>query len=428
MHSAPPCGIAAGISPSIAEEIGDSWIHGAGTDPQKLARFRALQRLHAGWEAEPTPQRLGFGRRLALVAEHTWGVDIKTYLRDETAWDRADFDAARASDYRFDYTEQSWVEQRAYIDAALNELVAEDRLPVRAADSLRSPCPLPPSRIRARSCKMADGPPTSRPRPATSPRSRRPAAVSLRAPAARCSATATKATTGRRSRPTSTPTSSTAKSGRSSTTTSRGSPTRAQPATLLSHRTTSASPAPRPALPECPMTRTSCWVRPVASMSRSGPSTRTRVELTLVLRDKPANRMPEAGFFSFTPATDGGWSLEKMGLWHRGDAIVRRGGGQLQAVTAVRTTSGAGRRHADRGKDADRRVAAMRDEAAGADRAARRRPRPAPSSAPICATSPRFISGPACRRIASSRAFRAASPSSASRRFLPAHARDRRPA
>jgi len=65
-----------------------------------------------------------------------------------------------------------------------------------------------------------------------------------------------------------------------------------------------------------------------------------RLELTLVLRGKAANRMPEAGFLSFTPATAGNWSLEKMGLWHRSDAIVRRGGGQLQAVTAVRTGEG----------------------------------------------------------------------------------------
>ena len=37
---------------------------------------------------ELTPERRAFGRGLTLVAEHTWGVDIKTYLRDETAWDR----------------------------------------------------------------------------------------------------------------------------------------------------------------------------------------------------------------------------------------------------------------------------------------------------------------------------------------------------
>src|SRR5690606_31816623 len=94
--------------PVVTDEIGDSWIHGAASEPQKLARFRALQRLDDGWEAAPTPARRAFGRGLPLVPAHTWGVDIKSWLRDETAWDRADFDRLRAHDYRFAYTEQSW--------------------------------------------------------------------------------------------------------------------------------------------------------------------------------------------------------------------------------------------------------------------------------------------------------------------------------
>ncbi|KQX34337.1 hypothetical protein ASD04_17010 [Devosia sp. Root436] len=96
--------------PVLEQEIGDSWIHGTASDPEKLARFRALQRLCDGFDTI-TPERLAFGRGLTQVAEHTWGVDIKTYLRDETAWTRPDFEAARRSDYRFAYTEQSWAEQ-----------------------------------------------------------------------------------------------------------------------------------------------------------------------------------------------------------------------------------------------------------------------------------------------------------------------------
>ncbi len=33
--------------PVVTEEIGDSWIHGVGTDPCKVAQFRALERLYA---------------------------------------------------------------------------------------------------------------------------------------------------------------------------------------------------------------------------------------------------------------------------------------------------------------------------------------------------------------------------------------------
>ena len=59
-----------------------------------------------------------------MVAEHTCGVDIKSYLRDDKAWSRADFEAARRSDYRFAYTEASWDEQRAYLDQAVPQLDA----------------------------------------------------------------------------------------------------------------------------------------------------------------------------------------------------------------------------------------------------------------------------------------------------------------
>ncbi|WP_323016018.1 DUF5054 domain-containing protein, partial [Devosia sp.] len=132
--------------PVVEQEIGDSWIHGASTDPRKLARFRALQRLYDGWESEPTPGRRAFGRGLAMVAEHTWGVDIKTYLRDETAWDRADFEAARKSDYRFAYSEASWAEQRAYIDAAIGHLEEADRDSARQAEAeLAIPATAPPA-------------------------------------------------------------------------------------------------------------------------------------------------------------------------------------------------------------------------------------------------------------------------------------------
>ncbi|MDO8359493.1 MAG: DUF5054 domain-containing protein, partial [Devosia sp.] len=121
--------------PVVDIELGDSWIHGSASDPEKLARFLALQRLYDEFVCEAlTPRRLAFGRGLTLVAEHTWGVDIKSYLRDETAWDRAAFEAARQSDARFAYSEASWTEQRVYLDTAMAELDTADL--VRAREPL----------------------------------------------------------------------------------------------------------------------------------------------------------------------------------------------------------------------------------------------------------------------------------------------------
>ena len=114
--------------PVVELELGDSWIYGSASDPHKTRRLLALQRLYGEFAAEGlSPRRYAFGRALALVPEHTCGVDIKSYLRDETAWDRAAFEALRPKDYRFHYTEASWAEQHAYFDAAIAELDPADR-------------------------------------------------------------------------------------------------------------------------------------------------------------------------------------------------------------------------------------------------------------------------------------------------------------
>ena len=111
--------------------------------PATQTRSRAsshLQRLYDGFAAETlTPARLAFGRGLAMVAEHTWGVDIKSYLRDETAWDRPAFEAARAERLPLQYSEASWAEQRAYLDHAVAELAGPTDIATAVDAALRVP-------------------------------------------------------------------------------------------------------------------------------------------------------------------------------------------------------------------------------------------------------------------------------------------------
>ena len=110
--------------PVVTSEIGDTWIHGTGSAPERMAKFRANQRL---FEKMPSgARRSAFGRTLLEVAEHTWGVDVKTYLRDASAWDRRNFDLARKTDPRFSYVEGSWAEQDAILDRAQAQLTREE--------------------------------------------------------------------------------------------------------------------------------------------------------------------------------------------------------------------------------------------------------------------------------------------------------------
>ncbi len=104
--------------PVVTEEIGDTWIHGVGTDPHKVSNYRALLRL-AG--TLPEPERGRIYKPLLSVPEHTWGMDEKTHLNDhETFTKQALQEALRTDKYQRFMT--SWDEQRSYITQAVDAL------------------------------------------------------------------------------------------------------------------------------------------------------------------------------------------------------------------------------------------------------------------------------------------------------------------
>jgi len=101
--------------PTLAQEIGDSWIHGIASDPLKVARYRELSRLRQSWMAQGKFQLgdatdIALLRRLLLEIEHTWGTDTKTWL---------DFDHYKPRDLtkmlatkNYKVVEFSWNEKR----------------------------------------------------------------------------------------------------------------------------------------------------------------------------------------------------------------------------------------------------------------------------------------------------------------------------
>ncbi len=332
--------------PVVDREIGDSWIHGIATDPTKVSRFLALQRLYGAFAPEGlTPEREAFGRMLALVPEHTWGVDIKTFLRDEEAWDRTDFEAARDKDPRFAFSAASWAEQRQYLDAAIDQLGAEDRSRAVAAWTDRVP---PPDKSTVRT--TADRADVDGWRIAINP------------------------ATGDLARITS----------------PDGIELAGRDGTLLGYRYESYDASDvqrhmesyltqrpewalldhgRPGLDKARTARSARWeprltgvahdgnvVRVLADMSADAvrdlgapqrielivePEDAHRLRISVVLRDKPANRMPEASFLTFAPEGAGDWRYRKMGARLDPQLTARRAGGQLQAVEAVSATLGA---------------------------------------------------------------------------------------
>jgi len=154
--------------PVFEEEIGDTWIHGTASDPWKTAGFRALLRLRARWvarglDARDTAGVHGFSRELLKVAEHTWGMDAKTHLADYRNYGRSEFARARATDIVIDDAprqfsfadrfrlhgqpqsyrkiEVSWREKRAYLHQAVAAL-GNPRLAAEARRALRACSPV----------------------------------------------------------------------------------------------------------------------------------------------------------------------------------------------------------------------------------------------------------------------------------------------
>lgn len=143
--------------PVVTQEIGDTWIHGAASDPKKLSQFRKLLALRRSWlEGERTPPQANefrkFSRALLLVPEHTWGLDVKTHLADSENFRGDLFDAVRAKP-NFQKMESSWQEQRAYLAQAVTAL-GKSSFAKQASDAMRSAEPTRPDTTQLTRVKL----------------------------------------------------------------------------------------------------------------------------------------------------------------------------------------------------------------------------------------------------------------------------------
>ncbi len=112
--------------PVVTQELGDTWIHGVGTDPLKVGQYRALSRARRSWIASGaldagSPTDMAFSLPLLMVAEHTWGMDVKSHLKDWVHYRTSDLLSVRDQP-NFRLVESSWAEKRAYIGKAVSAL------------------------------------------------------------------------------------------------------------------------------------------------------------------------------------------------------------------------------------------------------------------------------------------------------------------
>ncbi|MBQ9084029.1 MAG: DUF5054 domain-containing protein [Clostridia bacterium] len=97
--------------PVVEDEIGDTWIHGLGTDPEKVSRFKRIQRHIASVGGTS----LDLTDSLLCVPEHTWGMDLKSHFPYSDFYSHEDI--IRMAEQRAPI-EASWREQRTYVARA----------------------------------------------------------------------------------------------------------------------------------------------------------------------------------------------------------------------------------------------------------------------------------------------------------------------
>ncbi len=117
-----------GSLPVVTAEIGDTWIHGVGSDPVKTAGLRALLRWRTGAGIVNDPGHAAFHENLLLTTEHTWGRDTKSAFgllsKYDGAFSTTEFKRNRSLP-RYRLLEKSWTEQRGYLKAAVAALPSE---------------------------------------------------------------------------------------------------------------------------------------------------------------------------------------------------------------------------------------------------------------------------------------------------------------
>jgi hypothetical protein len=132
--------------PVVTQEIGDTWIYGAPSDPIKVARYREVARLRKEW-LEQGRFRAGDSldcallRRLLLCVEHTWGLDT-ALLKDYQHYTPKDLAALDLPKFRM--AETTWAEKRKNIDDGVANL--PEPLQSEARGRLRALEPVEPER------------------------------------------------------------------------------------------------------------------------------------------------------------------------------------------------------------------------------------------------------------------------------------------
>lgn len=111
--------------PVVRQDLGDTWIHGVGTYPKEVSMLRRarnklpLIREYCKEHNLPEEELLKpYYDNILLFGEHTWGLDVKTHLGWNRAYEKKEFEKQK-EEPRYAYLEESWREQSERAEAAV---------------------------------------------------------------------------------------------------------------------------------------------------------------------------------------------------------------------------------------------------------------------------------------------------------------------
>lgn len=117
--------------PVVRGELGDTWIHGAGTYPAAMSVFKRSLRKFADLQNTAKQKDIDIEAyadkfyKLALVfAEHTFGLNMLKYIGKNRKYDKESLRVARESEPNYKLVEKSWREQENYA-AQMREILEQ---------------------------------------------------------------------------------------------------------------------------------------------------------------------------------------------------------------------------------------------------------------------------------------------------------------
>lgn len=96
--------------PVVREDLGDTWIHGVGTYPKEVGLLRRARNVVSNVQMTKEDE-INFFENSLLFSEHTWGMDVKTFLTWQRSYEKNKFLEERKLP-RYELIEKSWDEQR----------------------------------------------------------------------------------------------------------------------------------------------------------------------------------------------------------------------------------------------------------------------------------------------------------------------------